>query len=587
MPRLPRRLSRLVAATAAAALLPVAVSGVVPASAAPLHNDCLVRVAGLDLQTVTVTDLQAAMASGRVTSRALVTAYLGRIAAFDQAPGVTLNSVRALAPTALQQADALDHERRTRGPRGPLHGIPVLLKDNVGTTDVPTTAGSIALEGSIPLREAFITERLRAAGAVILGKTNLSEFANWVQLGMPNGYSSLGGQVLNAHDGGDPSGSSSGSGVAGSMALATMTVGTETSGSILSPSNDNGLVGIKPTVGLVSRGGIIPLAPSYDTAGPMVRNVTDAAVLLGTLTGNDPRDPKTAESDGKVPPGADYRPFLLRTGLEGVRLGYSENDADNEIFAQAKADLEAQGAELVAIDSLDTTKFAGLAEIAAIPNEFKYSLNAYLAEETQPDLRVKSLRDVIEFNKQHPDKVKYGQNLLEASDATPGRPEVALAQSAPTILAARTAIDAALLEGDLDSIVALGPFNANIGAAAGYPTVIVPAGYSGDTTPMGISFLGSAYTEPQLISYAYAYEQATRRRVPPTVANPDVVPTTCSPRMSGTGAAPTRPAPPRATAPAQPQPRPLPSTGAPTVVAVLGALLAGAAVALRRWRGGR
>ncbi|HVE98513.1 MAG TPA: amidase family protein [Mycobacteriales bacterium] len=570
--------SPVIAALAVVTLVCAAL-GAPPAAAAPKHNDCLVEVAGVDLQTATVADLQAAMASGRLTSRRLVTAYLARIAAFDQAPGLPLNSVRAVNPTALQQADALDRERGTKGVRGPLHGIPVLLKDNIGTTDVPTTAGSIALEGSIPLRDAFITARLRDAGAVILGKVNLSEFANWVQLGMPNGYSSLGGQVLNAYDGGDPSGSSSGSGVAGSMAFAALTIGTETSGSILSPSNDNSLVGIKPTVGLVSRAGIIPLAPSFDTAGPMVRNVTDAAILLGAIAGPDPRDPKTAESEGRTPEGADYRPFLLRTALEGVRLGYSEADTDNEIFAQAMADLEAQGAELVPIESLDYTKFGGLAEIAAIPNEFKYSLNRYLAEETQPDLRVKTLREIIEYNKQHPDKVKYGQNLLEASDATPGNEQLAIAQSTPAIVAARAAIEAALLEGDLDSIVSFGPFNANVGAAAGYPTVIVPAGYTGDgTTPQGISFLGSAYTEPQLISYAYAYEQATKRRVPPTVFNSDIVPTSCSPRLGGGSGTPPRAAPPRAT-----PPRPLPATG-PPAVAALGALLAGSAVALRRRR---
>ncbi|HVE62772.1 MAG TPA: amidase family protein [Mycobacteriales bacterium] len=544
-------------------------------AAAPLHGDCLVSVAGIDLQTATALELQAAMGTGRLTSRRLVEAYLARIAAFDQAPGVTTNSIRVLAPTALAQADKLDAERRAKGPRGPLHGLPILLKDNVGTTDVPTTAGSIALEGSIPLREAFLTEKLRAAGAVILGKTNLSEFANWVQLGMPNGYSSLGGQVLNAYDGGDPSGSSSGSGVAGSMAFSAMTIGTETSGSILSPSNDNSLVGIKPTIGLVSRAGIIPLAPSYDSAGPMVRSVTDAALLLGAVAGVDARDPVTARSEGKAPAGNDYRPFLQRTALEGVRLGYSQNDVGDPIFDEAMKDLTAQGAELVAIDSLDATKFVGLGEIAAIPNEFKYSLNRYLAEETAPNLRVKTLTEIIAFNRRHPDKVKYGQNLLEASDATPGQEAVAIAQSTPVTLAARAAIDAALLEGNLDSIIALGPFNANIGAAAGYPTVIVPAGYDGDgTVPQGISFLGTAWTEPQLISYAYAYEQASRRRVPPTVANTDLRPTSCA-AARGAGAAAAPAAAPR---PAPARPRPLPATGAPSALAFTGAAVAAAAL---------
>jgi amidase len=356
------------------------------------------------------------------------------------------------------------------------------------------------------------------------------------------------------------------------MAFSSLTIGTETSGSILSPSNDNSLVGIKPTVGLVSRAGIIPLAPSFDTAGPMVRSVTDAALLLSVMAGVDPRDPKTAESEGKTPEGRDYSKSLVRTSLEGVRLGYVASDADSEIFAQAMEDLASQGAELVPIDAFDTTKNAGLVELAAIPNEFKYSLNKYLAEETVPDLRVKTLGEIIEFNKAHPDKVKYGQNLLEASDATPGNAQLALVQTTPTILTAQATIDAALLQDDLDSIIALGPFNANIGAAAGYPTVIVPAGYDNDgTTPQGVSFLGTAYTEPQLISYAYAYEQVSKRRVPPTDFNTDLVPTSCK------GAVAARPV-----MRVLVKPHPLPATGAPTILAVVAAVLVGVAIYLRR-----
>ncbi|HVF18693.1 MAG TPA: amidase family protein [Mycobacteriales bacterium] len=556
--------------------MPSLTTGAPAVSAANPHRDCLVTLAGIDLQTATALQLQAALASGRISSRQLVQAYLDRIAAWDQAPGVVTNSIRALNPKALQIADALDAERRRSGPRGPLHGLPVLLKDNIGTTDLPTTAGSIALEGSIPLQDAFITEALRKAGVVVMGKANLSEFANWVQLGMPNGYSSLGGQVLNAHDGGDPSGSSSGSGVAGSMAFSALTIGTETSGSILSPSNDNGLVGIKPTVGLVSRAGIIPLSPSFDTAGPMVRSVTDAALLLGAIAGVDPRDAKTAESEGKAPAGNDYTQFLVTTGLEGVRLGYSEGDADDELFAQAMEDLTSRGAELVPVDEFDYTKFVGLTELAAIPNDFKWSLNHYLATETVPDLRVKTLGEIIEYNKQHPDKVKYGQNLLEASNATPGNEQLAFAQAAPTIAAARAAIDGSLLANDVDAIIALGPFNANIGAAAGYPTVIVPAGYHNDgTTPQGVSFLGTAYTEPQLLSYAYSYEQASKRRVPPTALNTDLVPVSCKRSSAGPVAGPV-------VAPVASRPSPLPSTGAPTVIAVIAVVLIATSIYLRR-----
>ncbi|MGH2756977.1 MAG: amidase family protein, partial [Actinomycetota bacterium] len=274
----------------------------VAASAAPA-KECRPSVAGLGLQTVTIPQLQKALASGQTSSRELVQAYLARIRAYDG----HVNSIRTLNRNAVRIAGKLDAERAAGRLRGPLHGIPILLKDNINTLDMPTTAGSIALKGSIPLEAATITTKLEKAGAIILGKTNLSEFANWVDLSMPNGYSSLGGQVRNAYTLGDPSGSSSGSGVAGSMAFATGTVGTETSGSILSPSEANSLVGIKPTTGLLSRYGILPLAPSFDTPGPMTRNVTDAAIMLGVMAGVDEKDERTADS-GDAP--SDYSKFL-------------------------------------------------------------------------------------------------------------------------------------------------------------------------------------------------------------------------------------------------------------------------------------
>ncbi|HVE73640.1 MAG TPA: amidase family protein [Mycobacteriales bacterium] len=513
---------RLASAVALIAVTAVG-SATGPASGAPSPRpigspaaDCRAKVAGLDLQTASVTELQAAMRSGRLTSRALTQAYLARIKAYDR----PLNSIRALSPTALATADRLDRERRSGRLRGPLHGIPVLRKDNIGTTDLPTTAGSIALAGNIPVREAFVTQRLRAAGAVVLGKTNLSEFANWVALGMPNGYSSLGGQVRNAYSLGDPSGSSSGSGVAGSMAFATGTLGSETSGSILSPSSANGLVGVKPTLGLVSRAGIIPLAPSFDTAGPMTRNVTDAAALLTAIAGPDPRDAVTA---GAAP--VDYLAGLSGATLKGVRLGYDDGET-NALFKAALADLRRLGAVLVPSDVVATAGVVGLTEIAEIPNEFKASLNTYLAEEVRPGLKsgVRSLSDVIAYNKRFPDKVKYGQNLLEASEATPGVALLGVPPAAVTRASSRAVIDAALLKDDLDAVVAAGPAYANVGAAAGYPTVIVPAGAANDgTRPNGLSFLGTAFTERQLLRYAAAYEQGTRRRVPPTAANTDLL----------------------------------------------------------------
>jgi amidase len=389
---------------------------------------------------------------------------------------------------------------------------------------MPTTAGSIALKGSIPLEEATITTKLEDAGAIILGKTNLSEFANWVDLSMPNGYSSLGGQVRNAYHFGDPSGSSSGSGVAGSMAFATGTVGTETSGSILSPSMANSLVGIKPTTGLLSRYGILPLAPSFDTPGPMTRNVTDAAIMLGVMGGVDPKDPRTADS-GEAP--KDYSKFLNANALKNVRLGYSTQDFDSQgIFEAALKVLEEQGATLVETDNLANTSLVGLSEIGLIPNEFKGSLNQYLADMTPDTLRVRTLGDIIAYNEEHPDEVKYGQNLLIASDAMPGVYDTAIAQ--PTIQSSRATIDGTLLADDLDAIVAPGNAYANISAAAGYPTVIVPAGYTGEGRgPFGLSFLASGFSEADLISFAFDYEQATKLRIPPTAVNKGLVPKGC------------------------------------------------------------
>lgn len=486
-------------------------------------RDCRPSVAGLDLQTVTIPELTKALADGRITSRKLVETYLARIRAYDG----KLNSIRALNPGALRIASKLDAERKAGHVRGPLHGIPILLKDNIGTLDMPTTAGSIALEGSIPLHAATITKKLEDAGAIVLGKTNLSEFANWVDLSMPSGYSSLGGQVLNPYAFADtPSGSSSGSGVAGTMAFAAGAVGTETSGSILSPSGANSVVGIKPTTGLLSRYGILPLAPSFDTPGPMTRTVTDAAVMLGVMAGVDPKDPRTEESAEATE--TDYTQYLKTSALQGARIGYNP-DEGSELFDNALKVLEEQGATLVETDKLANTSLAGLTEIGEIPNEFKASLNAYLAQETPDTLRVRTLGDIIEYNDQHPDKVKYGQNLLIASNATPGVDNPATqAAATATIESSKAAIDAALLADDLDAIATPGSTYANVGAAAGYPTVIVPAGYGGaGSKPFGLSFLGTGYSEPTLIGFAYAYEQAARLRVPPTDTNAALVPERC------------------------------------------------------------
>lgn len=533
-------------------------------------------LAGLDLQVATIPELQAAMEEGALTSRRLVEEYLARIAAFDRS-GPALNSVRHLNPAALSQADALDAERARGGARGPLHGIPIMLKDNVGTSDMPTTAGSIALEGSIPLRESFLVSRLRAAGAIILGKLNLSEFANWVALGMPSGYSSLGGQVRNPYHFGDPSGSSSGSGVAAAMALATATIGTETSGSIISPSFANSIVGLKTTVGLVSRAGIIPLAPTFDTPGPMARSVTDVALVLGAITGVDPRDPATSGSDQKLPPGSNYAPFLVADALQDARIGFSPDDrealgaAERALFDAALDKLRLLGATLVETAALSTSKNVGLAEIGAIPNEFKHYLNRYLMEETVPDLRVRTLTQIIEYNRRYPDKMKYGQNLLEVSDATLGNVDepTAVANRTAAIQGSRAAIDAELQLGDLDAIVYPKNVNVNVGAAAQYPSITVPAGYTaGGTVPFGISLLGPAYSEPVLIGFAHAFERATRHRVRPTAVNKAL----CS------GQAATKPAVLGArTVKAGGPELPATGTGAPIAPLVIGAMFAASA----------
>jgi amidase len=485
--------------------------------------DCRATVAGLDLQTASIADLQHALATHRTTSVALVKAYLARIKAYD---GPT-NSIRDLSPTALAWAARLDEERKGGAVRGPLHGVPILLKDNIGTGDQPTTAGSIALAGMRPYQDATLVAKLRAAGAIVLGKTNLSEFANWVDLSMPNGYSSLGGQVRNAYTLGDPSGSSSGSGVAGSMAFAAAAFGSETSGSILSPSDVNGLVGVKPTRGLISREGVIPLAEGFDTAGPMARSVPDAAALLTVVAGSDPADPASYDANLHR---TDYTKAIRGASLKGVRLGYSENDrtglsaTKRKVYDAALADLKRLGAVLVPTAALDNTGLVGLGELGLIPNDFKANLDHYLATEAPtPKSGVKSLVDIMLFNQQHPDKVKYGQNLIIASAAQPGSREAASAAA----LALRTTqganIDQALQADKLDAILAPGAALANVGASAGYPTVIVPSGLVSGTSPQGLSFMGTAWSEAKLLRYAAAYEAGSHRRVPPTVVNPSII----------------------------------------------------------------
>jgi amidase len=506
--------------------------GSAPVSAA-VDQDCMITVGGVNLQTATVLDLQHAMEAGELTSHELVERYLQRIAFFDTG-GPELDAIRELNPNALAEADALDAERAAGHLRGPLHGIPVLLKDNIGTNDMPTTAGSIALAGSIPKHDAFLTSRLRDAGAIILGKANLSEFANWVDPSMPSGYSSLGGQVINPYRFTDtPSGSSSGSAVATAMAFSTAAVGTETSGSIISPSAANSDVGVKPTLGLISRSGVIPLAPSFDTAGPIARNVTDAAVMLGAMAGTDPSDAATSDALRHLPPHGDYTIYLDTGALTGARIGFDSSDRPTGdagvVWDKALDDLRAAGAVIVDVDGLDSAKNVGLVEIGAIPNEFKASLNQYLATEAQPTTGVKTLSDIVAYNDLHPDKVKYGQKYLQASDATPGNMDAGTPARVAAVEGSRAAIDGTFLRYDLDAVIAPGSTYVNVGAAAGYPTVTVPAGYTlNGTRPLNLSFTAQAWSEPKLLGFAYAYEQGSHRRGPPTAVNHALFPNGCS-----------------------------------------------------------
>lgn len=487
------------------------------------------QLAGLDLQTATVLDLQQALRDGRLTSEALVTRQLQLIAELDQS-GPLLNSVRAIAPDALDQARASDDRRKAGQTLSPLDGLTVLLKDNIGTQDLPTTAGSIALANNFPLREATITQKLRAAGAIVLGKANLSEFANWVSRLMPNGYSSLGGQVLAPYGSDlDPLGSSTGSAVAATMAFAAVTIGTETAGSIIAPSSVQSVVGVKPTLGLVSRSGIIPLAPSFDTAGPITRNVTDAAALLQVMAGPDPTDPLSARFDaalgGVVP---DYLAALKTDALQGVRLGVRVADTDpnlfgSELFLAALDVLRAEGAEIVVLtDPIFAVELASLTELGAVFNEFKFSLNRYLANESGTGTEVDTLNDIIAYNSQHRDKVKYGQELLQLSDAQSGLEidPVYLASRDVAITSAQTALDLQL--DGVDALVSwyLGWSNVGATAAAGYPNVIVPLGYSDDHQPVGLEIAGAPFSEERLLAFAFAYEQASRVRQPATVRNP-------------------------------------------------------------------
>ncbi len=499
------------------------------------------EVPSFELDEVTVTELQAAMASGERTSRSITELYIGRIEALD-AQGAELRSIIELNPDALELADQLDAERAAGTVRGPLHGIPVAIKDNIDTHDgMTTTAGSLALEGSIPPQDSYLAEKLRAAGAIILAKANMSEWAYFRGYRATSGWSARGGQCRNPYAlNRNPCGSSSGSGVAVSANLVPLTIGTETGGSIMCPSSINGVVGIKPTVGLWSRSGVIPISHSQDSAGPMARTVRDAALLLGPLTGVDPRDEATVASEGNS--FLDYTQFLDPDGLRGARIGVARSFTFQEprvydLFEEALAAMRDAGAILVDPTNLDASAWNDPQSLVLLEYEFKHDLNAYLAS-LGPDAPVKTLAEVIAFNEANADLEMpyFGQERLHDSQARGPLTDPEYLRAKATIQRAtrEDGIDRLVSEHNLDAIVAPtrdipwvtdhiagdrldGGSSAGPAAIAGYPDISVPMGFVSGL-PVGISFFGGAWTEPALLRIAYAFEQATNHRQAPTFA---------------------------------------------------------------------
>jgi amidase len=495
------------------------------------------EVAAFELDEITIGQLQEGMKSGKYSARSIAEKYLERIAAIDKS-GPMVNSVIETNPDALEIAEALDKERKEKGARGPLHGIPVLIKDNIATADrMQTTAGSLALLGSKPPADAFIAQKLRAAGAVILGKTNLSEWANIRSNHSISGWSGRGGQTKNPYAlDRNPCGSSSGTGAGISANLAAIGIGTETDGSIVCPSSANGLAGIKPTVGLVSRSHIIPISHTQDTAGPMCRTVRDAAILLGALAGLDLNDQATAASAGKS--FTDYTTFLDANGLKGARIGvlrkaFGFNPAVDKLMEDALDAMKKQGVTLVDPVEIETAGKFGETEFLGFMYELKADLNAYLAW-LGPNAPVKTLKEIIEFNEKNAAKEMpyFGQeNFVKAEEKGPlTTQEYVDAIKKNHELAGKEGIDATMDKNKLDAIVAptggpawltdivngdsFGGGSSEFAAVAGYPNVNVVAGFSYGL-PVGISFFGRAWSEPLLIKLAYAFEQATKFRKAP------------------------------------------------------------------------
>lgn len=491
-------------------------------------------VSEFELNEATIDQLQQKMQSGELTSLQITELYLARIAAIDKA-GPKLNSVIELNVDATKNAMQLDEERKAGKLRGAMHGIPVLLKDNIDTADgMQNTAGSLALEGNKPAKDAFLVEKLRQAGAVILGKTNLSEWANFRSTRSSSGWSSRGGQTHNPYiTTHSPCGSSSGSGVAVAANLCAVAVGTETDGSIVCPASINGIVGLKPTVGLVSRSGIIPISETQDTAGPMARTVRDAAILLGAMVGVDANDKYTQQSDGKFL--ADYTLSLNTNALKGKRIGYDKattniHEGVDAAFNEALDTLKQCGAELVEVEFCQQIDKFAASEWDVLMYEFKDGLNKYLAS---ANAKVKSLAELIQYNTEHADSIMpyFGQEIFTASEAKEGLDSKEYKKLLTNLLAARDFVSSLMSKHSLDALC--GPSNglawsidvvngdhfsfgfSTTAAITGYPTITVPSG-SWKNLPLGFTFITRPYTEADLLAMAYAFEQKSQKRYKPT-----------------------------------------------------------------------
>jgi len=495
------------------------------------------RVPSFKWEEATIAELQAAMEAGTLTSRHLVDAYIQRIRQIDLS-GAQLNSVIEINPDARAIADRLDRERRGNGPRGPLHGIPVLVKDNYATDDqMETTAGSLALLGSRAPRDAFVVKGLRDAGAVILGKANLSEWANFRSVQSSSGWSGRAGQCLNPYVlDHNPCGSSSGSGTAVSANLTAAALGTETDGSIVCPSSTNGVVGIKPTLGLTSRSGVVPIAHSQDVTGPMCRTVADAATVLGAMTGVDPRDPATAESQGHS--FKDYRQFLDPNGLRGARIGvYREGvfgfTPEGDAVAEAAiSELSRLGATIVDPADIPNVNDVFDPEFTVLLFEFKADMAAYLSELSNTSMR--TLADLIAFNDAHADQEMrwFGQEIFLLAEETDGLDDPAYKAALQTSKQLmQDGINGVMSRFDLDAIVSLTgspswttdlvngdhflTASSTPAAVAGFPNLTVPAGFVSGELPVGINFIGRQWDEPTLIKLAFGFEQGTKARHAP------------------------------------------------------------------------